>query len=103
MLTSVVNRFGASNELINNNAKKFSNNTAKGCHLKYETKMWPITPIRPRGNGKIEKTNGSLKRIALRKQHTNPAKNLPDLIRSAVRILNRTPNFNGYSPYFMIY
>jgi hypothetical protein len=81
----------------------FSGNTAKGWHLTHGTKVWPTTPIRPRGNGKVEKTNGSLKRIALRKQHTNPAKNLPDLIRSAVRILNRTPNPSSYSFYFLMY
>jgi hypothetical protein len=103
MLNNVINRFGASNELINDNAKKFSGDIAKKWHLTHETKVWPTTLIRPRGNNKIEKTNGSLKRIALREQHTNPAKNLADLIRSAVRILNRTPNPSGYSPYFLMY
>jgi hypothetical protein len=103
MLNNVINWFGAFNELISNNAKEFLGNTAKKWHLTHKTKVWPITSIRPRGNSKVKKTNGSLKKIALRKQHTNPAKNLSDLIRSAVRILNRTPNPSGYSLYFLMY
>jgi hypothetical protein len=103
MLTKMQNRFGSSYELVNNNAPEFSSKIAKKWHKQHNTRVLPIIPARPRGNGKIEQLNGVLKNIMTRMHLTHPDIPLPDLLQSAVNIHNRTPKPNDYSPFFLLY
>jgi hypothetical protein len=65
--------------------------------------MLPTSLMRPRDNGKIEKINGNLKKIVVRENRNHSATSLPELLQRAVKIYNRTPRPNGYSPYFLLY
>jgi hypothetical protein len=103
MLTKVQNRFGSPRELINDNAPKFSDNTAKSWHEKHGTRMLPTTPAKPRGNSKIKQMNGKLKDVIIRINFTYKNIPSPDLLQIAINIHNRTPRPNGYSPYFLFY
>jgi hypothetical protein len=103
ILTRIQNRFGPPRKLISNKAPEFNGKTAEKWHRKYGTRMLPITPYRPRGNGKIEQVNDVLKGIISRINLINPGFLLPDLLQAAVNTHNRTPRPNGYSSYFLFY
>jgi hypothetical protein len=65
--------------------------------------MLPTSSMRPRGNGKVKKINGNLKKIAVRKNRNYSATSLPELLQRAMKIHNRTPTPNGYSSYYLLH
>jgi hypothetical protein len=103
MLTRIQNCFGLLRKLISDKAPEFNEKTAEKWHRKHGTRMLPIIPYRPRGNGKIEQMNDVLKSIISRISLTDSGFPLPDLLQAAVNTHNRTPRPNGYSPYFLFY
>jgi hypothetical protein len=103
MLISVQNCFGSFYKLINNNADEFSGLIAKGWHQQYGTSVHPITPARPRGNGKMEQVNGHIKATMTRMHLAHPEIPLPDLLQTAINLHNRITRPSGYSPYFLLY
>jgi hypothetical protein len=50
--------------------------------------MLPTSSMRLRGNGKVKKVNGDLKKIAVRENRNHPAISLPELLQRAVKIHN---------------
>lgn len=103
MIERIGTTFGYPKEWISDNAGAFNSHEAREWHQQHGSVVRPITPIRPRGNGKVEKANGDIKRIMLREHQANPTLNLPYLLQRAVTIYNRTPKPSGYSNYFLMF
>jgi hypothetical protein len=80
LLTFVQHRFDASRELVSDRANKFSGDTATNWQRIHGTRMLPTSSMRPRGHGKVEKINGNLKKITVRKNKNHPATSLPELL-----------------------
>ncbi|KAI0992919.1 hypothetical protein K3495_g15265, partial [Podosphaera aphanis] len=103
LLTRICQTFGSPLEWISDNAGCFSGTEAKEWHLRHGSKVMPVTPMRPRGNGKVEKANGDIKRLLVREFHANPNIDAKQLLPRVVAIKNRTPGPSGYSPYFLLF
>jgi hypothetical protein len=103
MLTKVQNRFGSFYELVSDNANEFSESAAKEWHKQYNTKVLPIIPYRPRGNGMMEQINGEVKGTITKTHIAHPTILLQNLLQMAVNMHNRTPRPSGYSSYFLMY
>jgi hypothetical protein len=88
---------------VSDRANEFNGDTATNWQRIHGTRMLPTSSMRPRDNGKIKKINGDLKKIVVRKNRDHPATSLPELLQRAVKIHNRIPRPNGYSPYFLLY
>ncbi|KAI1001935.1 hypothetical protein K3495_g6262 [Podosphaera aphanis] len=59
--------------------------------------------MRSRGNGKVEKANGDIKRLLIREFHANPTIDAKQPLPRVIAIKNRTQGPSGYSPYFLLY
>jgi transposase InsO family protein len=103
MLTKIQNRFGSPRELINDNALKFSGNTAKSWHKKHGTRILFTILAKSYDNGKIKQINGKLKGVIIRVSFIYKDIPSPDLLQIAINIHNRTPKPNDYSPYFLFH
>ncbi|KAI0999764.1 hypothetical protein K3495_g8432 [Podosphaera aphanis] len=62
----------------------------------------PVSPMRPRGNVKVEKANGDIKRLLVREFHADPPIDAKQLLPRVTAIKNRTQGPSGYSPYFLL-
>lgn len=103
LLERIVDTFGTPNEWISDNAGCFAGEAALAWHHQHGSKLRPVTPVRPRGNGKVEKANGDLKRVILREWLANPNRDIKASVRRATMLYNRIPKSSGYSPYFLLF
>jgi len=103
LMTRIVDTFGAPREWISDNAGCFTGEQASAWHRQHGSKVLPVTPARPRANGKVEKVNGDLKHTIVREWNTNPTRAINVSVRRAVMLYNRTPKPSGYSPYFLLF
>lgn len=104
LLTKIGHTFGFPKEYISDNAGAFTSAEAVDWHRRNGTIIKPVTPARPRGNGKVEKANGDIKRTMLREHQADPtSRSFPQLLQRAVTILNRTPKQDGYSSFFLLF
>jgi hypothetical protein len=91
------NRFSSPYELISDNAREFSGDTAKRWHRQHGTRVLSTISVKPRGNGKIEQINGILKGIITRVHLAYPDIPFPDLLQTAVNIHNCISRPSGFS------
>lgn len=103
LLEKICHTFGLPLEWISDNAVCFRCPDAMLWHEQHNSKLMPVTPLRPRGNGKVEKANGDIKRLLIREWEANPDTRNKGLLARVVSIKNRTPGPSGYSPYFLLF
>lgn len=105
LLDRVHATFGYPRELITDNAGCFAGTAAREYHSRPDrrTKVLPVTPGRPRGNGKVEKANDLLKSVIKREFNANPTGDMAELVRRATMICNRTIRPSGYSAHFLLF
>ncbi|KAI0991794.1 hypothetical protein K3495_g16393, partial [Podosphaera aphanis] len=103
LLEFIINVFGAPKEIISDNAGCFTGVEAMEFKRRYNIISRPITPSRPRGNGKVEQANGVLKGILTRMFMENTQTPLNDALVHASTIYNRRVGPSRYSPYFLLF
>ncbi|KAI0991609.1 hypothetical protein K3495_g16578, partial [Podosphaera aphanis] len=96
-------QFGPPKEIVSDNAGAFQSVEAVEWHKSNGTKIRPITPLRPNGNGKVEQVNGKIKAIVIKLIMDQPGRPIQEYLDRAVYIYNRLKGPNGYSPYFLMY
>ncbi|KAI0995043.1 hypothetical protein K3495_g13137 [Podosphaera aphanis] len=103
LLSYIISVFGAPREIISDNAGCFMGTAATNFKSRHKIISRPITPSRPRGNGKVEQANGVLKGILTQIFLENPKMPFIDALTRAVVIYNRRVGPSGYSPYFLLF
>ncbi|KAI0993835.1 hypothetical protein K3495_g14349, partial [Podosphaera aphanis] len=103
LLEFIINTFGAPREIISDNAGCFTGVEARQFKKQYNIRTSPVTPARPRGNGKVEQANGVLKGILTRIFMEFPQTPLNKALARAVQIYNRRIGPTEYSPYFLLF
>ncbi|KAI1004919.1 hypothetical protein K3495_g3299 [Podosphaera aphanis] len=88
---------------ISDNAGCFKGAAAQQWHKQHGSEAKSVTPIRPRGNGKVEKANGDIKHAIVRKHMENLEQCLQELVFRARRLHSRTVGTSGYSPFFLMF
>lgn len=76
LLIRIHNTFGAPREWISDNAGCFDGTEAKAWHVRHGSRVFPVTPLRPRGNGKVKKVNHLLKAPVLREWLEHPNRDI---------------------------
>ncbi|KAI1001154.1 hypothetical protein K3495_g7045 [Podosphaera aphanis] len=103
LLTHIINVFGASREIISDNAGCFMGTAATSFKALHGITSCPVTPSRPHGNGKVEQANGVLKGILTHIFLENPQMPFRDALARSTVIYNRRVGPSGYSPYFLLF
>ena len=99
----IIHCFGAPKQFISDNAGSFSGHEALQFYAQHGIRVTHTTPMRPQGNGKVDKANGVLKAILARILLDGPQTPLTYIFPRAVTIYNRHVSPNGYSPYFLLF
>lgn len=103
LLQRIHDTFGTPREWVSDNAGCFNGEEAKAWHRRHGSHVFPVTPSRPRGNGKVERVNGALKHTIVREWLAHPQREMGVSVRRAVALYNRTPKPSGYSPFFLLF
>lgn len=103
LLRHISQTFGTPREIITDNAAAFSSDAANAHHRANGTTVRPVTPARPRGNGKVEQANGVLKGIINRRRLEQCRDQVALAITMGFYLYNRMKGPSRYSPFYLLY